>query len=208
MMSPKNKRILIVDDEIHVLECYQYVLESHMACEVTQARSGEEALEILDRNHFDAMVLDLMMPEKTGFDVLKTLQEWNRYCPTVISTGYGSPSSLIYAFSYGVIDMLPKPLNHRMIVQRTQQAIEWHERFEHLTKGDIHIQKLGEQDLMPYAFYCLQTQHFELAYTLLEQAKIHHDPKECSMLQGMIREVQKDFGACETHYRDALALYG
>jgi len=66
-------RILIVDDDILVLEALQELLTSS-ECEVRVAARGQEALEILDQEHFDLLILDVVMPKMTGFDLAREVR--------------------------------------------------------------------------------------------------------------------------------------
>ncbi len=66
-------RILIVDDDILVLEALQELLSSS-GYEVKTATRGQEALEILDQGRFDLLILDVVMPKMTGFDVCREVR--------------------------------------------------------------------------------------------------------------------------------------
>ena len=67
-------RILIVDDDILVLEALQELFTSS-ECEVRVATRGQEALEILDQEHFDLLILDVVMPKMTGFDLAREVRK-------------------------------------------------------------------------------------------------------------------------------------
>jgi DNA-binding response OmpR family regulator len=67
-------RILIVDDDILVLEALQELLSSS-GYEVKTATRGQEALEILDQGRFDLLILDVVMPKMTGFDVCREVRK-------------------------------------------------------------------------------------------------------------------------------------
>ncbi len=67
-------RILIVDDDILVLEALQELMSSS-GYEVRTATRGQEALEILDRERFDLLILDVVMPKMTGFDVCREVRK-------------------------------------------------------------------------------------------------------------------------------------
>jgi len=63
-----SHKILVVDDDILVLEALEELLKSS-GYEVRVATRGQEALEVLDQEHFDLLILDVVMPKMTGFDV-------------------------------------------------------------------------------------------------------------------------------------------
>jgi len=63
-----SHKILVVDDDILVLEALEELLKSS-GYEVRVATRGQEALEVLEKEHFDLLILDVVMPKMTGFDV-------------------------------------------------------------------------------------------------------------------------------------------
>ncbi|HMS40304.1 MAG TPA: response regulator, partial [Pyrinomonadaceae bacterium] len=67
-------KILIVEDERHIADGLRFNLEAD-GFEAQNAYNGEEALQILENAEFDAIVLDVMMPKKNGFEVAKTLRD-------------------------------------------------------------------------------------------------------------------------------------
>jgi DNA-binding response OmpR family regulator len=69
-----SHRILVVDDDILVLEALQELLVSS-GYEVRVATRGQEALEILDQEHFDLLILDVVMPKMTGIDVCRAVRK-------------------------------------------------------------------------------------------------------------------------------------
>ena len=69
-----SHKILVVDDDILVLEALEELLTAS-GYVVRVAARGQEALEILDKEHFDLLILDVVMPKMTGFDVCKEVRE-------------------------------------------------------------------------------------------------------------------------------------
>ena len=70
-------RLLLVDDDPSIRTLLTRILERH-GFEVTSATDGVEAIETLQTDHFDGMVLDLMMPRVDGFGVIEHLRAWDR----------------------------------------------------------------------------------------------------------------------------------
>jgi len=68
-------KILVVDDDILVLEALEELLTSS-GYEVRVTARGQEALEILDKEHFDLLILDVVMPKMTGLDLCKEVRKW------------------------------------------------------------------------------------------------------------------------------------
>lgn len=87
-----KERILVVDDEEHVSELITRMLE-HLGYQVVVVNSGQDALALLkDKEHFDAVVLDMNMPTMSGKDTLLKLKKVQPELPVVISTGYSNAS--------------------------------------------------------------------------------------------------------------------
>ncbi|HIE52237.1 MAG TPA: response regulator transcription factor [Armatimonadetes bacterium] len=103
------KRILVVDDDEHVLKVCRDVLATAGYTVVT-ASNGREALERLRRESFDLAIVDLMMPVMNGYELLRALrEEISSDLPVAILTGYGSFESCLRCARYGVAAYLSKP---------------------------------------------------------------------------------------------------
>ncbi|MBW1856942.1 MAG: response regulator [Deltaproteobacteria bacterium] len=77
-----SHKILVVDDDILVLEALEELLKSS-GYEVRVATRGQEALEILEKEHFDLLILDVVMPKMTGFDVCREVRKRDDEMSTV-----------------------------------------------------------------------------------------------------------------------------
>lgn len=112
--------ILVVDDDAAALRVYQSILhENNMTTLVTT--SGKRALELLDRGHdFDAIVLDMMMPEISGYEVLKVIRaRFNLYeMPVLMISGVTNLSEVGRCFELGANDMIQKPIDSNAFIGR------------------------------------------------------------------------------------------
>ena len=112
-------RILIVEDEAHLAHGLRFNLkeEGH---EADVAGDGEEALSrLVDRaEHFDAVVLDVMLPGKSGFEVASLLREKKNYVPILMLTARGRPEDVLEGFAAGADDYLPKPFELAILIAR------------------------------------------------------------------------------------------
>ena len=77
-----SHKILVVDDDILVLEALEELLKSS-GYEVRVATRGQEALEVLEKEHFDLLILDVVMPKMTGFDVCREVRKRDDEMSTV-----------------------------------------------------------------------------------------------------------------------------
>lgn len=112
-------RVLIVEDEQHLAEGLRFNLEAegyHVAVEET----GEGALERLlrRRDPFDVVVLDVMLPGKSGFDVVAELRAARQFVPVLMLTARGRPEDVLQGFAAGADDYLPKPTELAIIIAR------------------------------------------------------------------------------------------
>jgi diguanylate cyclase (GGDEF)-like protein len=120
-MSGPAQRILLVDDDpVHRLRV-RYVLED-AAYGVEEAPTGEEALRMLARGGFDAVLLDLDLPGIHGFDVLRAISALPaaRGVPVLMITGLDSEAVIESSFELGAYDFISKPINDRVLLQRVR----------------------------------------------------------------------------------------
>jgi len=110
-------RILIVEDEAHIAQGLQFNLqvEGH---EVSVAGDGETALEALKKGAFDAVVLDVMLPGRDGFEVAGTLRAAGNYVPVLMLTARGRSEDVVKGFAAGADDYLAKPFELSVLLAR------------------------------------------------------------------------------------------
>jgi DNA-binding response OmpR family regulator len=117
-------RVLIVEDEAHLAQGLQFNLQAEgHAVEV--AGDGETALDRLveKKERFDAVVLDVMLPGKSGFDVAALLREKKNYVPILMLTARGRPEDVLQGFAAGADDYLPKPFELAILIARLESLL-------------------------------------------------------------------------------------
>jgi DNA-binding response OmpR family regulator len=112
-------RILVVEDEAHLAEGLRFNLEAE-GYSVQVSKSGEEAVKLLlkDKEDFDALVLDVMLPGINGFTVAGTLRAASNYIPLLMLTARSRPEDVLQGFESGADDYLPKPFNLAILIAR------------------------------------------------------------------------------------------
>jgi DNA-binding response OmpR family regulator len=117
-------RILIVEDEAHLAQGLRFNFEAEGHSVQTTDR-GEDALERLLKNkeNFDALVLDVMLPGKDGFTVARELREAENYIPLLMLTARGRPEDVLKGFECGADDYLPKPFNLAILIARVESLL-------------------------------------------------------------------------------------
>ena len=114
-------RVLVVEDEAHLAQGLRFNLEAEgHAVEV--AGDGESALtRLIDkREPFDALVLDVMLPGKSGFNVAAELRESKNYVPILMLTARGRAEDVLQGFASGADDYLPKPFELPILIARLE----------------------------------------------------------------------------------------
>ena len=112
-------RVLVVEDEAHLAQGLRFNLEAEgHAVEV--AGDGESALtRLLEKQEpFDALVLDVMLPGKSGFNVAAELRERKNYVPILMLTARGRAEDVLQGFASGADDYLPKPFELPILIAR------------------------------------------------------------------------------------------
>jgi len=117
-------RILVVEDEAHIAEGVRFNLEAE-GHSVHVAGRGEDALRLLleEKEGFEALVLDVMLPGKDGFTVARELREAQNYIPLLMLTARSRPEDVLRGFESGADDYLPKPFNLAILLARVQSLL-------------------------------------------------------------------------------------
>jgi DNA-binding NtrC family response regulator len=116
-------RVLIVDDEPDFLETIVKRLRKRKV-DATGISSGETALELLEKEHFDVVILDVRMP---GMDGIETLREMKRLRPlmeVIMLTGHASVESGMEGMQFGAFDYVMKPANIEDLLEKVRQAYQ------------------------------------------------------------------------------------
>ena len=114
-------RVLVVEDEAHLAKGLRFNLEAE-GHSVEVSGDGESALErlVTEKEDFDAVVLDVMLPGKDGFAVVASLRKAQNYVPVLILTARGRPEDVLQGFAAGADDYLPKPFQLPIFLARLQ----------------------------------------------------------------------------------------
>jgi DNA-binding NtrC family response regulator len=117
------KRLLIVDDEPEILSVLKDQLEED-GIQIQTASAGKQALELCERESFDAILSDLNMPQMDGLKFLKNLRDRGNQTPFVVLTGYGDKDKAVQALKLGAFDFLEKPWSSDQLEEVVGKALE------------------------------------------------------------------------------------
>ena len=139
------KKVLVVDDEKLIVKGIKFSLEQD-EMEVTTAYDGETALELAKSNEFDVVLLDVMLPGLTGFDVCQAIREFSDV-PIIMLTAKGEDMDKILGLEYGADDYITKPFNIlevkariKAIIRRNQKKTVEQPKPKTLVEGDMTIE--------------------------------------------------------------------
>jgi len=117
-----DHRLLIIDDDVRLSEMLvEYLAPEGM--ELTAVASGVAGLRSAQRENFDLIILDVMLPGLSGFDVLKQLRETGAKTPVLMLTARGDDVDRIIGLDLGADDYLPKPFNPRELLARIKAIL-------------------------------------------------------------------------------------
>lgn len=115
------KRVLVVDDEKLIVKGIRFSLEQD-GMEVDCAYDGEEALEAAKKKEYDVILLDVMLPKLTGFEVCQQIREFSSM-PIIMLTAKGDDMDKILGLEYGADDYITKPFNILEVKARIKAII-------------------------------------------------------------------------------------
>lgn len=141
-----GKRALVVDDEKLIVKGIRFSLEQD-GMEVDCAYDGEEALEKAKQNAYDIILLDIMLPKLTGFEVCQQIRDFSNV-PIVMLTAKGEDMDKILGLEYGADDYITKPFNIlevkariKAIMRRTTPKKAEEAQIKIIESGDMRIDR-------------------------------------------------------------------
>src|SRR5208283_3454140 len=115
-------RILVIDDEAEIRESLETLLQLE-GYEVDQAQNAAEGERKLEQRAYDLVLLDLMMPDKSGMEVLRDVRERDRHTPIFMITAYGTVEAAVQAVKLGADDYLAKPWDNDKLLLEINRVI-------------------------------------------------------------------------------------
>ena len=116
-----SEKVLIVDDDKAFLQILAERMQNR-GMEVTTAESAAAALRLLEDESYDAVLLDLMMPEMGGIEALQIMRRKQPEIQVIFLTGHPSVSRGVEAMKLGAMDFIPKPVDMRELTEKIKQA--------------------------------------------------------------------------------------
>ena len=187
-----RRRALVVDDEKLIVKGIRFSLEQD-DMEVDCAYDGEEALEYANNNEYDIILLDVMLPKLTGFEVCQQIREFSNV-PIIMLTAKGEDMDKILGLEYGADDYITKPFNIlevkariKAIMRRTEpkRIIGEDPAVKIVERGEVRLDCEGRRAFIAGKEIGLTAKEFELLELLmLNPEKVYSREKLLCLVWG------------------------
>lgn len=174
-----SKKILLVEDEKSIADSVIYNLKAE-GYKVTHVDEGPIALDVFNEEHFDLVILDIMLPEISGIEILKSIRK-NSEIPVIMVTARDEEIDKVTGLELGADDYITKPFSVKELISRIKAVLRRTEqdRFtprnpvtdtEKITVGSIEISPLRYEVRVNGNLIDLRPREFELLFYLCENA--------------------------------------
>ncbi|MCP5064026.1 MAG: response regulator [Ignavibacteriae bacterium] len=145
--NPKAK-ILCVDDEAIILDSFRKILVLDGYC-VDTVETGQEALFLVQKNHYDFLFTDLKMPEMSGVDVAKGVKHLRPDIDVIIITGYATVETAVEVMKFGAMDYVEKPFTEDELLAFTRKALlKRQDKIRKQLRPHVHISHLSGDEYL------------------------------------------------------------
>ena len=191
------KKILIADDEKNIRTIMKQCLKAEYETET--AVNGEEVIEMLEKQRYDLVFLDINMPKLDGMQVLELINKKHINIIVVIMTAYGTIERAVEAMKMGAVDFINKPFTAEEIKLTVKRAFER----EALNETNINTY----EDYLEFSKKFILEGNYEKSEEYLRKAIAQNmSMPEPHNLLGAIYELKGDILQAKKHYRAALDL--
>jgi len=161
-------KILLAEDTRDLNRVLTVALE-HAGFDVDSAFDGEEALAYLEKNGYDLLILDIMMPKKNGIEVLREVRSYDNMTPVLLLTAKAEVDDRVAGLDAGADDYLPKPFAMKELMARVRALTR---------RKTVYLEKT-----LRYGDFSLDMEQFELTC----ENSVHLSVKEFELLQVLVR---------------------
>ena len=199
-------KVLVVDDERIIVKGLRYSLQQE-GYEVECAYDGEEAVNAIREKHFDIVLLDVMLPKLSGFEVLQQVREFSDV-PIIMLTAKGDDMDKILGLDYGADDYVTKPFNPlevkgriKAIIRRTSRSRQAEVMNENIIEvGDLRMDMDNRRVTLAHKEINLTSKEFELLELLATHAgKVYSRTTLLQMVWG--KDYPGDVRTVDVHIR-------
>lgn len=204
-MKKMGKKVLVVDDEKLIVKGIRFSLEQD-GMEVDCAYDGEEAIEYAKANEYDIILLDVMLPKFTGFEVCQQVREFSNV-PIVMLTAKGDDMDKILGLEYGADDYITKPFNIlevkariKAILRRGTAKEDSEEKQDIVEAGDMKLDCDGRRLYIAEEEINLTAKEFDvLELLVMNPNKVYSREKLLNLIWG--EDYPGDVRTVDVHIR-------
>jgi len=160
-------KILVVDDDHHIRELVKVLIEEAGIGEVLEAADGVEALEMMEAQRADMVILDIMMPNMDGWELCRELRQMYEM-PILMLTAKGETRQIVKGFDLGTDDYLVKPFEPAELIVRVRALLKRYQVIasQSVTIGALHVDRKTFQVMAEGESLTLPPKEFELLFLL------------------------------------------
>lgn len=118
-----SKRIIVVDDTAYMRALIRKTLEAVGFEVVGEAENGAAGLALYRQQQPDLMIMNVVMPDRSGLETLKELKSWDPHAKVIVCSGMGQSSTVFSAIKAGATDFLAKPFAPQRLIQTVCKAL-------------------------------------------------------------------------------------
>ncbi len=186
-MTNKKEHILVVEDDPSLSEWISDYLTDH-GYEVSVANRGDMAIELVEADHPDLVLLDIMLPVKNGFDVCKEIREFYPL-PILMMTACVEESDEVLGLELGADDYLSKPIKPRILLARIKALLRRGNESEALTTrlfGGLRMDSVSKSVALNGEPIAVSSNEFDMLWILASEAgKVISRAELVSRLRGI-----------------------
>lgn len=187
--------VLVVDDTKNI----RLLLTQCLAFEgytVTTAGNGTEALEILSRQSFDLIFLDVRMPELSGTEVLRQMRQMGIHSPVVMITAFGTVKNAVECTQLGAVAYLQKPFTENKVKQVLEEVLHFKpersnlDNILSLAEEQIKSSRFSDAELLlknSLAEYHLEPKIYQLLYTVYGELNENDEASKCKAIFELLK---------------------
>lgn len=162
--------ILIVDDEELIRSVIKdYILEEHFTCD--EADNGEDAISLVEKNDYDLIIMDIMMPEMDGYQAVREIKEIKNI-PVIMLSARTEEIDKLQGFEMGIDDYVTKPFSPKELVARIKAVTKRNKEDDIISVGNIIVNNSSREVTIDGEQISLTHTQFELLKLFLSNINI------------------------------------
>lgn len=162
--------ILIVDDEELIRSVIKdYILEEHFTCD--EADNGESAISLVEKNNYDLIIMDIMMPEMDGYQAVREIKEIKNI-PVIMLSARTEEIDKLQGFEMGIDDYVTKPFSPKELVARIKAVTKRNKEDDIISVGNIIVNNSSREVTIDGEQISLTHTQFELLKLFLSNINI------------------------------------